>query len=44
MYFHTLFHPHVFSKNTNNVPRKILPNEPFFFSQQCLGIKLPIDT
>ena len=25
-YFHTLFHLHVFSKNTNNVTRTTLPN------------------
>ena len=28
MYFHTLFHPHVFLKNTNNVTRITLPNGP----------------
>ena len=28
MYFHTLFHSHVFSKNTNYVIRTILPNGP----------------
>ena len=28
MYFHTLFHPHVFSKNTNNIIRITLPNGP----------------
>ena len=27
-YFHTLFHLHVFSKNTNNVTRTTLPNGP----------------
>ena len=27
-YFHTLFHSHVFPKNTNNVTRIILPNGP----------------
>ena len=30
MYFHTLFHPQVFSKNTNNVTRTILPNIPLY--------------
>ena len=28
MYFHTLFYPHVFSKNTNYGFRTILPNGP----------------
>ena len=28
IYFHTLFHPHVFSKNTNNVIINLLPNGP----------------
>jgi len=27
-YFHTFFYPHVFSKNTNNFTRTILPNGP----------------
>ena len=27
-YFHILFHSHVFPKNTNNVTRTTLPNEP----------------
>ena len=27
-YFHILFHPHVFLKNTNNVTRTMLPNCP----------------
>ena len=27
-YFHILFHPHVFPKNTDNITRAILPNEP----------------
>jgi len=27
MYFHTFFHPHVFSKNTNNVTRNLLLDE-----------------
>ena len=31
MYFHTFFHPHVFPKNTNNVTRTTLPNEPYMF-------------
>ena len=26
MYFHTLFHPHIFSKNTNNVTKTTLTN------------------
>ena len=26
MYFHTFFHSHVFSKNTNNVTKITLPN------------------
>ena len=30
-YFHTLFHPHVFPKNTNNVTRTALPNGPLVF-------------
>ena len=29
-YFHTLFHPHVFPKDTNNVSRTILSNGPNF--------------
>ena len=28
MYFHILFHPHVFTKNTSNVIRTTLPNTP----------------
>ena len=27
MYFHTLIHPHVFSKNINNVIKTTLPNK-----------------
>ena len=27
MYFHTLFHPHIFLQNLNNVIRNLLPNE-----------------
>ena len=30
MYFYTFFHPHVFSKNTNNIIRIALPNSPKF--------------
>ena len=26
MYFHTLFHPHIYQKNTNNIPQTPLPN------------------
>ena len=26
--FHTLFHPHVFQKNTNNITQTLLPNGP----------------
>ena len=29
-YFHTLFHPHVFPKNTNNVTRTTLPSTPLY--------------
>jgi len=25
-YFQTLFHPHVFPKNTNNITKNLLPN------------------
>ena len=34
IYFHTLFHSHEFSKNTNNVTKTTLPNGPKFLS--CL--------
>ena len=27
MYFYTLFHLHIFSKNINNIIRNLLPNE-----------------
>jgi len=27
-YFYTLFYPHIFPKNTDNVTRTILPNYP----------------
>jgi len=27
-YFHTLFHLHVFPKNTNNITKTTLPNRP----------------
>ena len=30
IYFYTFFHSHVFSKNTNNVTRTMLPNKPKF--------------
>ena len=35
MYFYTLFHPHIFLQNLNNVIRNLLPNEPlilFFYT------------
>ena len=32
-YFHTLFHLHIFSKNTNNVTRTRLPNDPLSFKR-----------
>ena len=37
MYFHTLFHPHVFLKNTNIVTRTILPNGPNFYGFCFVG-------
>ena len=33
MYFYTLFHLHVFSKNTNNVTRTTLSNRPWKFQE-----------
>ena len=31
MYFHTLFHSHVFLQNNNNVTKIFLPNRPLVF-------------
>ena len=38
-YFHILFHPHIFPKNTNNVTRTTLPNSPL---NSVLLIKLHV--
>ena len=38
MYFYTLFHPHVFSKNINNVTRITLPNFQESLKQYCSNI------
>ena len=34
-YFHTLFHPHIFLQNLNNVTRNLLPNSPLTTSVSC---------
>ena len=34
-HFHTLFYLHVFQKNTNNVTRTTLPNNPQVFHNIC---------
>ena len=39
MYFHTLFHSHVFPKNTNDVTRATLPNG-FSFLKPCFTLTL----
>ena len=40
MYFYTLFHPHVFSKNINNATRTTLPNCPTIFMVISLRLDL----
>ena len=37
IYFYTLFHLHVFSKNTNNVTRTMLPNGSWIVKQQHMN-------
>ena len=39
-HFHTLFHLHVFPKNTNNVTRATLPNSPKVFQKMARNIFL----
>ena len=34
-YFYTLFHPHIFKKNTNNITRTILLNRPLDLAKLC---------
>ena len=36
-YFYTLFHPHIFSKNTKNVVKTTLPNESTVVGVVCLS-------
>ena len=39
MYFHTLFGPHAFSKNTNNVTKIMLPNGLLVYANSQLRAK-----